>query len=124
MARRRNALATRTRVIKMPGRTRIVRVARSARRAGKRALPTLAVAIGGAAVGYLDGRGTFDDLPQIGGLTHMGTVGLIGWAATRFVKDPRVRAAGLAALAAAMYDWGRAQGLESESEGGSRRVQD
>lgn len=114
-------------VIVMPARRRssarrIVRVAgRAVRRHGKRALPTVAVAIGGIVVGYLDGRGTFDDIPTFGGMTHMTTIGLAGYLATRFTSDSRVRAAGLAALAAAAFDWGREQGREAEGGGGTRR---
>lgn len=69
----------------------------------------MGVALGGAVVGYLQGSGRLDFLPEIGG-SKMVTLGLAGWAATRFTKNPHIRAAGLAALAAAAVDWGRVQG--------------
>jgi hypothetical protein len=84
-------------------------VARRGAHHGKKALPTMSIAIGGAVVGYLQGKGYLDKLPQIGG-SKVITLGLAGWAATRFVKNPWVRTAGVAALAAAAVDFGRVQG--------------
>lgn len=72
-------------------------------------MPTVGIALGGAVVGYLQGSGRLDSLPEIGG-SKMVTLGLAGYAATRFVRNPHVRAAGLAALAAAAFDFGRVQG--------------
>lgn len=101
-----------------PGRARRVarrigggvrRVGRHVRHHGTKAMPTMAVALGGLAVGYLQGKGFLDKLPQIGGSKVL-TLGLAGWAATRFIKNPTVRTAGLAALAAAAVDFGRVQG--------------
>lgn len=40
----------------------------------------------------------------------MTTLGLAGWAAMRFVRNKYVRAAGLAAVATAAFDFGRVQG--------------
>ena len=37
------------------------------------------------------------------------TLGIAGYAATRFFKNPSVRQAGLAALAAACFDFGKVQ---------------
>lgn len=75
----------------------------------RRALPTVGITLGGAVVGYLQGSGRLDFLPEVGG-SRMVTLGLAGYAATRFVRNPHVRAAGLAALAAAAFDFGRVQG--------------
>jgi len=101
--------------------TRIVRVARRAAPSARRAVPTVSIALGGAVVGYVYSKGFLDKLPQIGG-SKMMTLGLAGWAATRFVKNQNVRMAGLAALAAAAFDFGRVQGggtsgLEDSSDG-------
>jgi hypothetical protein len=69
----------------------------------------MGIALGGLAVGYLDGKGFLDKLPQIGG-SKIVTLGLAGYAATRFFKNQHIRQAGLAALAAAAFDFGRVQG--------------
>jgi hypothetical protein len=88
---------------------RVYGVARRGGSHARRALPTVGIALGGAVVGYLQGSGRLDSLPEIGG-SKMVTLGLAGYAATRFVRNPHVRAAGLAALAAAAFDFGRVQG--------------
>ena len=85
------------------------RGARHVRHHGKKALPTMGIVVGGMVVGYLQGKGFLDKLPQIGG-SKVITLGLAGYAATRFIKNPSVRTAGLAALAAAAVDFGRVQG--------------
>lgn len=110
------AFAPRPIIVAMPRRSGRVRRAagravRHFRRggAGRRALPTVGIALGGAVAGYLQGSGKLDFLPEIGG-SKMVTLGLAGYAATRFVRNPHVRAAGLAALAAAAFDFGRVQG--------------
>jgi hypothetical protein len=72
-------------------------------------MPTVGIALGGAVVGYLQGSGKLDFLPEVGG-SRMVTLALAGYAATRFVRNPHVRAAGLAALAAGAFDFGRVQG--------------
>jgi hypothetical protein len=87
------------------------RVVRAARRGGhhaKRALPTVGVGLGALVVGYMSGKGFLDRLPQIGG-SRVITLGVAGWAATRFFKNPSVRQAGLAALASALFDFGKVQ---------------
>jgi hypothetical protein len=107
-------------IVQMPRRSgrlrragaRVVHVARRGgrglARAGRRALPTVSVGVGALVVGYIDGKGMLDKLPAIGG-SRMVTIGIAGYLATRFVRHPSVRAAGLAALAAAAYDYGRKQ---------------
>lgn len=75
---------------------------------GAKKFPAIPVALGGLVVGYADGKGFLDKLPPIAG-SRMVTIGLVGYAATRFVRHPSVRAAGLAALAAAAYAVGNAQ---------------
>lgn len=88
--------------------TRVVRVARRAGRHAKGHLPMMGVAIGGIVAGYAQGKGFLDRLPQIGGSKVL-TLGLAGWAAMRYSKTPAIRTAGLAALAAAAFDFGRVQ---------------
>jgi hypothetical protein len=91
---------------------RVVHVARRGgrglARAGRHALPTVSVGVGALVVGYMDGNGMLDKLPAVAG-SRMVTIGIAGYLATRFVRHPGVRAAGLAALAAAAYDYGRKQ---------------
>jgi hypothetical protein len=89
--------------------SRAVRVIRRGGSAARRSLPTVGIALGGAVVGYLQGSGRLDFLPEVGG-SRMVTLGLAGYAATRFVRNPHVRAAGLACLAASAFDFGRVQG--------------
>jgi hypothetical protein len=60
-------------------------------------------------VGYGESKGWLKKLPQIGGSPAV-TLGLAGWAATKFSRNPTVRSAGLAALVAAAFDFGRVQG--------------
>jgi hypothetical protein len=69
----------------------------------------MGIALGGVAVGYLQAQGWLDKIPTIGG-SKMMTLGLVGYAATRFVRNNHVRMAGFAALAAAAVDFGRVQG--------------
>jgi CHASE2 domain-containing sensor protein len=66
----------------------------------------VSLAIGGLIVGALDGRGLLNKIPTIGGSRAM-TLGIAGYLVTRFVKHPMARNAGLAALAAAAYDYGK-----------------
>lgn len=82
---------------------------RGIRRAGRAALPTTALALGGIVVGYAQSQGLFDKVPTVMG-SKMATIGLLGYAATRFVRNNHVRMAGLAALCAAAVDFGRVQG--------------
>lgn len=70
---------------------------------------TIPVAIGGAAVGWAGAKGYLAKLPAIGG-SRMVTLGLAGWAAMRFTRNKYMRAAGLAAVAASAFDFGRVQG--------------
>lgn len=87
---------------------RTVHHVRRGARHGARALPTMGVAIGALAVGFAQGKGFLNRLPQIGGSKVL-SLGLFGYAATRFVRHPAIRQAGLAALAAACFDFGRVQ---------------
>lgn len=84
-------------------------VVRRGGRAAARSLPTVGIALGGGVAGYLVGSGRLDFLPEIGG-SRMVTLGLVGYAATRFSRNHHIRTAGIAALAAAAFDFGRAQG--------------
>lgn len=92
------------------GRAIARRVYRVARRGGRRALPTLSIGVGAAVLGYLDANGKLDFLPKLGGESHMTTLALAGYAATRFSRNATVRAVGLAALAAGAFDFGRGIG--------------
>lgn len=83
-------------------------VARRSAHHGAKALPTMGVAVGALVVGYASGKGFLDKLPAIGGSKVL-TLGLAGYAATRFIKSPAIRQAGLAALAAAAFDFGKVQ---------------
>lgn len=118
MAKRSLALATRPNIIVVggPRRRSIARragraVGRGARRFARRAkahIPVTAVALGGAIAGYIDGRGLLNALPTIGG-SRMLTLGLAGYAATRLSRNPTIRNVGIAAMAAAAFDFGKRQ---------------
>jgi len=69
----------------------------------------MGVILGGAAVGYAQGKGYLDRLPPLMG-SRMVSLGVAGWAVQRYMKNPHLRLAGFAALAAASFDWGRVQG--------------
>lgn len=112
------ALAPRVVVVRAPGRARrlarraaphVGRFARRAGHAGKKAMPTTSIALAGLAVGYIQAKGYLDKLPQIAG-SKVVTLGIAGYLATRFMKNPHLRTAGVAALAAAAVDFGRVQG--------------
>jgi hypothetical protein len=97
---------------------------RAVGRTAKR-FPSIPVAIGGLAVGFADGSGYLDKLPAVAG-SRMVTLGLIGFAATRYMRNPSIRAAGLAALGAAAYAVGVSQarkggtaGHAAEGDGGA-----
>lgn len=75
------------------------------------------VFIGGAAVGWAGAKGYLSGLPMIGG-SRMTTLGLLGWAAMRWSRSRMLKSAGLAALSAAAFDFGRVQG------GGTRLLGD
>jgi hypothetical protein len=86
------------------------RVGRRARRLGTRkSIPIVGLAIGGGAMGYLVGSGHLDFLPEIGG-SRMVTLGIAGYMANRMSNNRYIKMAGLAALSAAAFDFGRAQG--------------
>lgn len=80
-----------------------------ARRAARSQLPVMGIALGGAIVGLADARGLFNKLPAIGGSRAV-TLGLVGYAATRFIKNPTIRLAGIAAIACAAFDFGKVHG--------------
>jgi hypothetical protein len=114
----RSAAAPRVVVVQQPRQIRrrvgaaFRRAAPHARRVGRHAraaLPVAGVAVGAVVMGYAQSKGLLDKLPQIGGSKVL-TLALIGYAATRFSKNPAIRQAGLAALAAAAFDFGRVQG--------------
>lgn len=82
-------------------------------------MPTTSVAVGALFVGYAQQKGWLDKLPQVGGSAAV-SLGVLGYVATRFVRNHHVRAAGLAALAVGAFDFARQQaggpsGLEDVS---------
>jgi hypothetical protein len=85
-------------------------------RLARASVAPISVAVGGALLGYLDGAGHLDAVPAIGG-SRMVTIGLAGYAATRWSRNATVRAAGYAALAAAAYDYGRLSGYDRVRDG-------
>lgn len=113
-------------IVNVPRRGRVRRAAGRAvhhvRRGGRavgrgaRKFPTIPVAIGGLVFGYADGKGFLDKLPPIGG-SRMNTIALAGWGLTRFSRNPSLRAAGLAALGAAMFAIGKAQASTATTSG-------
>jgi hypothetical protein len=88
------------------------RAGSAARRQGAAHLPAIGVALGGLAVGYADAKGYLAKLPQIGGSRAL-TLGLLGYAATRFSKNQYVRMAGVAAIGAAAFDYGKVHGTQN-----------
>lgn len=84
-------------------------VARRGAHHGKKSLPTMGVVVASAIMGYAKSKGFLDKLPKIGG-SEVVTLGAAGFAATRFLKSPALRQAGLAAMAVAAFDFGRVQG--------------
>lgn len=135
MAKRSTALASRPSIIVVSPPARRGGIRRAARRAGgvarragrrvahhsKAHVPAVSMALGGAIVGYLKSKGFLDKLPKLGG-SNMVTLGVVGYAATRFIKNPTARAAGLAALTVAAFDFGQQQGgapsgLDTEGDG-------
>jgi hypothetical protein len=81
-------------------------VGRGVRKTAPQHTPAIALAIGGLVVGALDGRGFLQKIPTIGGSRAV-TLAIAGYVATRFVKNNFVRNAGLAAMAAAAFDYGK-----------------
>lgn len=111
-------------IVSMPRRVRrgasraVHHVRRGGRAVGRgvKKFPTIPVAIGGLVVGYADGKGFLDKLPPISG-SRMVTLGLLGYAATRFTRNASIRAAGLAALGAAAYAIGKSQAATASTSG-------
>lgn len=105
-------------VIYSPPRRRFGRIRRAASRAAphvrrfgrsaKRETGSIGLAVGGLLVGYADGKGYLDKLPKIGG-SKVITLAAIGYVASRYSKTPLIRRAGVAALVAAAFDFGKVQ---------------
>lgn len=74
----------------------------------------MSLAIGGLLVGWLDAKGYLQKIPTIGNSRAL-TLGIAGYAATRFIKHPMVQNAGLAALAAAAFDFGKVHGARGSA---------
>jgi hypothetical protein len=66
----------------------------------------MGLALGGAIVGYAEGKGLLKKLPAIGGSPAL-TVALAGYAVTRFIRNPTARMAGMAAVVAGAFDFGK-----------------
>lgn len=133
MAKRRTATKTRTIVRFAPAaaparKRRRGAVRRFARIKGRRFagrakahVPTLGIALGAAVVGFAEGKGYLDKLPSIAGSRAV-SLGLAGYVASRYASNPHVKAAGVAALAAAAFDIGKsragvASGLDDGGHG-------
>ena len=104
-------------VVHMPRRSRARAFARRAaphlrraggalKRSGARSLPVVGLALGAAAVGFVDGKKYLDKLPKIGGSTAA-TLAIAGYIATRFFRNQNIRMAGYAAIAVGVYDIAR-----------------
>lgn len=102
------------------------RTAHVARRFGRRARPhasPIGLAVGGLVVGYLDGAGYLDKLPKIGG-SKVITLAAAGYVASRYSGNAMIKQAGVAALVAAAFDFGKVQGGGTsgfDSDGGGGR---
>lgn len=87
-------------------RARAVGLARRVRRSagnGAAKYATTATIAGAAVIGYLDGTGKLDQLPEVMG-SRMITLGLIGYAANKYSKNSQIKAAGNAAMTIAAFD--------------------
>lgn len=118
MAKRRTATKTRT-IVKFaapaaPARRRrkgaVRRLARiKGRRFASKArahVPTLGIALGAGILGYAEGKGYLDKLPSVAGSRAV-ALGAAGFVAATYVRNPHVKAAGVAAMAAACFDIGK-----------------
>ena len=90
------------------GRRRAV-VVRRAKSAGKHAIHATGVAVGSALLGWAQGSGHLNWVPSIMGSQTIG-MGVLGFAATRMIKNKYVRDAGVAAVAVAGFEFGRSHG--------------
>lgn len=91
-----------------------------ARRVGRRARPALAptaLILAAAGLGYAKQKGMLDKLPTVGGSKVL-SLGIAGYIATRFVRNPTVRNIGTAAMLVAAFDFGRVQGGGTAGEEG------
>jgi hypothetical protein len=93
-------------------RTVAVRAARGVRRGAKHAIPATGLALGGAIVGYAQGAGWLDSLPELGGSKTL-AMGAAGYLATRMTSNKYIREAGAAAMAVAAFEFAREHGAAS-----------
>ena len=96
--------------------TRSIVVAGRARRKSSGVSSSRATAgtvVGGAIIGYLDGAGKLDILPEVMG-SRMITLGLLGYAAQKFSKNASIKAAGISAMTVASFDLGRGIGATGQ----------
>lgn len=91
------------------------RAAPLARRAGRRVAKgawnqksALGIGLASGVLGYLDGSGKLDSLPEIGGSRAL-TLGIAGFLLTRWSGAQWAKQAGTAALAVGIYDYARAR---------------
>jgi hypothetical protein len=89
------------------GVVRYARARRVGRSVGSHALHATGLATGGAILGYLQGAGHLDWVPEIMGSKTIG-LALVGYGATRVVKNKYVREAAAAAVAG--FEFGREHG--------------
>jgi hypothetical protein len=76
--------------------------------------PTGSMMLAAAGLGWAESKGYLAKLPQIGGSPAV-TLGLAGYAATRFSRNTTVRTAGLIGMIVGAFDFGRVQGGGSTS---------
>jgi len=98
---------------------RRARIIHRGKSAAKHGLHATGLGVGGALLGYMQGAGHLDWVPAIMGSKTIG-MGLLGFAATRMVKNKYVREAGAAAVAVAGFEFGREHGGSTGSKPGVR----
>lgn len=72
-------------------------------------MPLVGTAAAAAAIGYLEQQQKLKFIPTVLG-SRAATIGIAGFIATRFIKNPTVKMLGNAAVIAAAFDIGRVKG--------------
>lgn len=96
---------------------RVASVARRVHHRAKAHYAPTSMILGAFAVGYARQKGAFDKLPAVMGSKVL-TLGLVGFAATRFSRNATVRMAGSVAMLIAAADFGRTQAGGAAGEEG------
>jgi hypothetical protein len=82
---------------------------RAAAHHGRKALPFVGLALGGAVLGYADGKGWLNKLPAVGGSRAL-PIAAAGYLVTKMVRNPTARMIGAAMVVTGAFDWARTQG--------------